>query len=79
MEEQEKSGMRLPITMTYHLDTITMIPSLCKWVILCLFLPIIMTGCTYTIALAHTQGSASDVIDDTSSPRAAFSIPLKEF
>lgn len=71
--------MRLPITVTYHSDPIKMIPSICKWVIVCLFLPIIMTGCTYTIALAHTQGSASDVIDDTSSPRGALTFPIKDF
>jgi len=32
----------------------------------CLF----MTSCTYTISMAHTSGTASDVIDDTSSPKA---------
>lgn len=34
--------------------------------IVCLF----MTSCTYTISMAHTSGTASDVIDDTSSPKA---------
>jgi len=28
------------------------------------------SACTYTISMAHTEGSASDVIDDTSSPKA---------
>jgi hypothetical protein len=31
---------------------------------------LLMSGCTYTISMAHTSGTASDVIDDTSSPKA---------
>ncbi len=26
-----------------------------------------LTGCTYNISMAHTEGSAEDVIDDTAS------------
>lgn len=28
---------------------------------------LVMTGCTYNISMAHTEGSATDVIDDTQS------------
>ncbi len=27
-----------------------------------------MGGCTYNISMAHTEGTASDVIDDTQAP-----------
>ena len=33
-------------------------------VILAMFL-LLMTACTYNISMAHTEGAASDVIDDT--------------
>lgn len=26
-----------------------------------------LTGCTYNVSMAHTEGSAQDVIDDTAS------------
>ena len=29
-----------------------------------------LTSCTYTISMVHTEGTASDVIDDTSTPTA---------
>lgn len=28
---------------------------------------VLMTGCTYNISMAHTEGTATDVIDDTQS------------
>jgi len=28
-------------------------------------LAVILTGCTYNISMVHTQGTATDVIDDT--------------
>ncbi len=38
-----------------------------------------MTGCTYSITLVHTEGQASDVVDETATntPQTSFSIPLK--
>lgn len=33
----------------------------------CLYL---LFGCTYSMNMVHTQGSASDVVDDTQSPTA---------
>ena len=30
----------------------------------------LLSGCTYTINLAHTEGVATDTIDDTSTPTA---------
>jgi len=29
-----------------------------------------LSSCTYTISMAHTEGTATDTIDDTSSPKA---------
>ncbi len=45
--------------------------------ILLVVLPLILTGCTYSISLAHTEGQASDVIDDTDSvtPSTNVTIP----
>lgn len=38
-----------------------------------------LTGCTYNISMAHTEGTASDVIDDTQSntPSTSISVPIK--
>ncbi len=33
----------------------------------CLVLCLVMTGCTYNVSMAHTEGTADDVIDDTAS------------
>jgi hypothetical protein len=45
-----------------------------------LLLPIILTGCTYSVTLAHTEGTASDLIDEeqTTSPdvRPTVTLPL---
>jgi len=32
---------------------------------LCLFLPIILSSCTVSVSLVHTEGTASDVVDST--------------
>ncbi len=39
---------------------------------------LMMTGCTYNISMAHTEGKASDVIDDTASntPSTSVSVPV---
>ena len=41
-----------------------------------------MSSCTYTISMAHTEGVASDTIDDTSTPTAdvdaSLSVPMVE-
>lgn len=34
---------------------------------LCLSLVFCMTACTYNVSMAHTQGTADDVIDDNAS------------
>lgn len=38
----------------------------------------ILCGCTYNISMAHTQGSAVDVIDDaaTNTPTVTANIPI---
>ena len=30
----------------------------------------ILTSCTYSINMVHTEGTASDVVDETQSPKA---------
>ena len=46
-----------------------------------LFVVSIFSGCTYNVSMAHTEGTASDVIDDTQAPENTVSpnltIPLK--
>lgn len=48
-------------------------------ILLNLFIAVVCTACTYNISLAHTEGTASDVIDDISTPTAntTATIPLK--
>lgn len=42
----------------------------------CLFM---LTGCTYSITMVHTEGVASDVVDETDniSPSTNIKIPVK--
>lgn len=37
----------------------------------------VLNGCTYNISMAHTEGSANDVIDDNQSakPQVSVSVP----
>lgn len=44
--------------------------------LLCIF---IMTGCTYSITMVHTEGVASDVVDetDTITPSTNVNVPVK--
>ena len=41
----------------------------------------LLSGCTYSVTLVHTSGSASDVIDETSTPSTSVSptinVPMK--
>jgi len=37
---------------------------------LCILFLVALSSCTYTISMVHTQGQASDVIDETSSASA---------
>lgn len=39
-------------------------------------LAIFATACTYNISMAHTQGTATDVIDDNATPTATATIPV---
>lgn len=36
----------------------------------------LLTACTQTMTMVHTEGAASDVVDDTSSPSAEVSPTL---
>jgi hypothetical protein len=35
-----------------------------------LLILLFLTSCTYTITLVHTEGQATDVVDDTNTPTA---------
>ncbi len=37
------------------------------------------TGCTYAITMVHTEGMASDVVDETASntPSTSLSVPIR--
>lgn len=42
--------------------------------ILLFFLPFILVGCTYSITMVHTQGKASDVVDETATNTPSTSV-----
>lgn len=46
-------------------------------IILTLLLVFLMTGCTYSITMVHTEGQATDVVDETATntPSTSVSIP----
>jgi len=50
-------------------------------ILISLSLCLLMTGCTYNVSMAHTEGKANDVIDDTASnsPHVVptLSVPIK--
>lgn len=50
-------------------------------IILSVFFLAILSACTYSITMVHTEGSASDVVDETqtSTPEvnASLSLPIK--
>lgn len=35
--------------------------------VLCLVMCLVCTACTYNVSMAHTEGTATDTIDDTQS------------
>lgn len=35
-----------------------------------------LTGCTYSITMVHTEGTASDVVDEADTPSLTASIPV---
>lgn len=37
-------------------------------IIMMIMMTIIMTGCTYSITMVHTEGQASDVVDEQQTP-----------
>ena len=45
----------------------------------CFFLCMNLTSCTYSITMVHTQGTATDVVDEVDTPKAnlspTFTIP----
>jgi len=38
-----------------------------KWILICLT-AVGLSACTYSINMVHTEGSASDVVDETDTP-----------
>jgi len=46
-------------------------------ILLCLVMCVVMTACTYSITMVHTEGEASDVVDETATntPTTKVSIP----
>lgn len=49
-----------------------------KAIILTIMMTIILTGCTYSITMVHTEGTASDVVDETATntPSTSVSVPV---
>lgn len=49
-----------------------------KSITLMIIMTVIMTGCTYTITQVHTEGQASDVVDETDSvtPSTSLTVPV---
>ncbi len=45
--------------------------------IICSLLAIILGSCSYSINMVHTQGTASDVVDEQQSPSADISPDIK--
>lgn len=41
-----------------------------------LFFLTILSGCTYSINMVHSEGTASDVIDEVQKPSADISVPI---
>jgi hypothetical protein len=46
--------------------------------LICVVMCVLLTGCTYSITMVHTEGQATDVVDETSSatPTTSVSVPV---
>lgn len=47
-----------------------------KFVLLSFLMLSMFSGCTYSITMIHTEGTASDVVDETDTPSITAPIPL---
>lgn len=49
-----------------------------KLILLSLLMANLLTGCTYAITMVHTEGTATDVVDETATntPSTSVSVPL---
>lgn len=49
-----------------------------KAFIMTIMMTIILTGCTYSITMVHTEGQATDVVDETATntPSTSVSVPV---
>jgi hypothetical protein len=67
----QKTGFNIDLTPSTPEDT--KVP-----IILMLMLIVALTGCTYSITMVHTEGVASDVVDDTDtvSPSTNVTMPM---
>lgn len=47
-------------------------------IILTIMMTIILTGCTYSITMVHTEGQATDVVDETATntPSTSLTVPV---
>jgi len=44
------------------------------YILLCFTISSLLTSCTYSITMVHTQGSATDVVDETASNTPSTSV-----
>lgn len=49
-----------------------------KFYLLPIIMTIILTGCTYSITMVHTEGQATDVVDETATntPSTSLTVPV---
>ncbi len=45
-----------------------------KPIIMTIIMTIILTGCTYSITMVHTEGQATDVVDETATNTPSTSV-----
>ncbi len=47
-------------------------------IIMTIMMMILLTGCTYSITMVHTEGQATDVVDETATntPSTSVSVPI---
>lgn len=74
MEKQKESVMNFFQEMWGKYRPLTVVGlMLSVMIIICL-----ICSCTYSIALIHTNGRATDLIDESNAPVATVSLPIKQ-
>jgi len=41
--------------------------------LMCVFIPFLLCACTYSITMVHTEGTADDIVDESSTPSTSIS------